>query len=461
MSILQTDSKYLMSLLASLVSDKMHTGETFSIDTRNFSLKKDELCNLCRKSGLLNRLVYSYPMSAAESWVKLEFSSDKKSSVKKSEEILKYMGTIPYYTSVSGKEKAGKGVRNAFRFASGLARKLGSASILMLCEDFEDLDQPINISNLDGIQALKIYDCYECVRDFLSTDKDVYYQVSGLASQKIHSSRILSFYGNRLDTYDEYCLSFKRHDSCIYALFDAFCNWLVGGKAIADMLKTANAYKLGIADLGQSLKEDTATNSHDTGDHLLSRMISVRENLSINSILAYDLTEEAVETVARNLSGTKDSYEALENLLVANSDMPRWKLLNQFGTAGLASSIESARILQYNWAILVSEWSNFQWREPLSYIIELIMYSFYGKILKEYNENSLIFPLQLKLDDFEQINLEKMAAERNEILIRNNIITNLEARNSYQSAVFNPVITLIESEVLPTPNVEETRNANI
>jgi hypothetical protein len=93
------------------------------------------------------------------------------------------------------------------------------------------------------------------------------------------------------------------------------------------------------------------------------------------------------------------------------------------------------------------------------------MYSFYGKILKEYNENSLIFPLQLKLDDFEQINLEKMAAERNEILIRNNIITNLEARNSYQSAVFNPVITLIESEVLPTPNpttnVEENRDANI
>lgn len=442
--IFQSDSRYLLSLFASMINDKMATGETISINTGNFSLSKLDLGNLTRKSGLLQRLVYDYPRTAATTWIKLDFAQGVKSA-NRAKDILNYLRNIPYYTSVSGNEVAGKGLRNAFAYASGLSRKLGSARIIILVDDYEDLSQPINFNRIDEIVALKIYDCYECSRG-PDDDKEIYYQISGLDTQKIHFSRVLNFYGNRLDTIEEYHLSGLKHDSVVYSAFEAFCTWLTGGKSIADMLKSANIYKLGIKDLGENIRNDLVSNSNDYGNFLLNRMMAIKQNININSLLSYDLEDELVDTVARNLSGTKESLDSLENLLVANCDMPRWRLLNQFGTGGMASSIEAARILQYNWALLVSEWSYMHWLEPLTYMIELVMYCLYGKILPEFTEESIIFPIQLKLDDFEQMNLEKLAAERNEILIRNKIITNLEARISYEGARFNPVLTLLNDQ---------------
>ncbi|BAY20808.1 hypothetical protein NIES2100_05520 [Calothrix sp. NIES-2100] len=435
---LKNDSRYLLSMFSSLYAEKLNSNTTVDVNISSPSLSRQELNNLSRTNGIIKRAIYEYPKSASNSWIDLNFS---KETNLKNQDVLDYLMRIPYYTNLQ-KAVHGYGARNAFKYASGLARKLGSAFIVLGIADGNDLSEPVNLNNIQSIDWMFVYDCYDLTRTVINDQE--FFQLSNDANQLIHPNRVLNFYGNKLDTEIEYVNSNYRHDSVINLMFEAFSNWVTGSKAIYEMLLTGNMYTFGIEDLSEDVKRDIDQGTTEYQDYMRSRAESVKTGMSATNLLIYDKMHELVENISRNFSGTKESFEALQDTLASVVDMPRWKLYNEFGTAGLAASVESARILQFNWAISVQDWQIENWLEPVYKLCQFCMSAknLYGSIVDNFGENSIIFPIQLKLTKLEEIELENLAMDRNQKLLLMGAISPDEVRKQYENSVFNPNITL-------------------
>lgn len=428
---LRNDSKYLLSMFSSLYANKISSSD-ISVNITSPKLSREELNNLARTNGIIKRAIYEYPKSAANAWIDLNFSETSL----KSQDVLDYLMKLPYYTRLQN-SIYGYGARSAFKYASGLARKLGSAHIVLGIVDNNDISEPVNFDNVQGIDWMYIYDCYDLTIDH-SNGQDFYL----LNNEKIHPDRVLSFYGNRLDTELDYVNSSHKHDSVINLMFEAFSNWFTGSKAIYEMLLTANMFTMAIEDLGENVRNDVQQGTSEYQDYLRNRAEAVKTGMSVTNLLMFDKAAELIENISRNFSGTKECFESLEKTLASVVDMPRWKLYNEFGTAGLATSVESARILQFNWAVATQEWQIDNWLEPAYKLLKVSMAGMYGSIIDSLSENSIVFPIQLKLTKLEEIELENIAMDRNQKLINIGAISPEEIRKQYEGSVFNPNITL-------------------
>lgn len=435
MKKITTDSNYLISMFSALQAEKLSSSQ-IGVNADICHLTRAEINSLVRSNGVLNTAVYEYPNAASNTWFNLNFA---KSTSKDPSDVLNYLMNIPFYTALQT-EVHGYGVRHAFRFTSGLARKLGSAYIVLGVADSLDLQEPINLKNIQSVEWLYCYDCYDLIPDY-TLEKD-YFTLPN--NQKVHSSRVLKFYGNRLDTHLEYTNSAYKHDSIISSMFNAFSKWVVGNDAIAEMLLTANMYMVGIEDLGESIRNDVVTGSTDGQQNIKTRAQSIKDGMSVTSLILYDLIHEKIETISRNFGGVKESLETLKDTFATMAKMPRWKLFNEFGTAGLASSVDAAKILNFNWALSVKEFQTNNWLEPLHYLLTVVMSAkdVYGGIVENFTEKSIEFPIDLPLDEKEKLELENLAADRSAKLINMGAISPLEVRKQYESSVFNPNLVL-------------------
>jgi phage-related protein (TIGR01555 family) len=443
----RSDSRFLMQLFSSIAAEKFNTTDV-SVDSYTPKFNKTELSSLVRKNGVLRRAVYDFPQSAAASWIKLNYS---KETNKSPEEVLDYLMKIPYYTHAKPSIE-GYGMRNAFKYASGLARKFGSAYIVLGVADGRDLSEPINTKRIQTIDWLKVYDCYQLTYNFTGVDVDIpgtlptnqdFYRLPN-STMLVHPDRVLSFYGNFLDTREEFYDSQYYHDSIVTSLFEAFSNWLVGNKAIAKLLVKSTAYKFAMQDLGELVRQDIDSESTKNQDYLKTRAASLNNGLTVADILWYDKEFEELDTVALNLSGVKDSIDSLKDNFAAVSDMPRWKLFNEFGSSSLAASVQASQMIRYQWAYSTIDWASNNWLDPLQKVIKLCMSAkdLYGTVLDNFSENSIEFPINIKLTLSEQLEIEKLAAERSKILLEQGVLTAEEVRSQYSSSQFNPNITL-------------------
>ena len=445
----RADSRYLMNVFSS-VNNPNFDSQLVEISLESNKFVKRELSELVRKNGVLHRAVYEYPRTAASNWVKLNYG---KATKENPEDVLTYLKNIPWYIS-SYPSPVDKGVRSAFKYASGLARKFGSARIVLGVSDGNDLSEPIEPNKIQSIDFMKVYDCWELpyVNGFVSTSinnvdpkyipANDYYLFFGV---KIHPSRVINFYGNRLDTVEEIVRSFYQHDSVIMPMFECFNNWLDGNKATLQLLLSSSVFALGIEDLGERIRADIEQDSTVNQDALKLRATSFKSGLNVSKLALFDKTMESLETVNRNLGGAKDALESLKDAFGACSDMPRWKLFNEINAGGgLASSVGSTQILDFNWAKCVSDWAFDNWLNPLDTIIQLAMQTrdLYGTVIDAYTENSIEFPISLKLSEAQQMELEKLSAEKNKILFDMGVLTVEELRSQYLSARFNSSIVL-------------------
>ena len=450
----RNDNKYLLNMFSSIEASNFDTKE-INIDTYSVKLSKSELSALVRKNGVLRRAVYEYPRTAAATWIHLNYG---KATTEDPGDVLTYLRNIPWFITAMT-SVANYGVRSAFEYASGLARKFGSAHIVLGVSDGLELSEPLDPSRMQSIDFMKVYDCWELpyiggidlapLNGKLNPDNNKVRDYFNYYGVKIHPSRVLSFYGNKLDSQEEIVSSQYQHDSVIIAMFEAFNNWLVGNQAVSVLLQTSSMYSFGIDDLGNLIRQDIEQESTKNQEALSLRARSLKRGMNVSGLLLFDKTLEELSAVNRSLAGTKDSLDALKDFLASCTDLPRSILFNEIGGGGgLASTVQSAQILDFNWSKSVSFWARDNWLQPLDRMIKLAMQTrdLYGTVLDAYTEDSVVFPVSLQLSEKEQMELEKLAAERAKILSEiqtdEGVLTREEIRSQYLSAVFNSAITL-------------------
>lgn len=464
----RTDSRFLTQLFSSLNAYKF---DPVDVNVGNYVIKfnKQQLSSLIRKNGLLRRAVYDFPMSAAVPWININYS---KGVNKDSEDVLKYLDSIPYYTHAK-QSVEGYGMRSAFKYASGLARKFGVAYLVLGVADGQDLKEPINTKKIKTIDWVKVYDGFQLTYTQTQQVPDVpggntygidfdYYR-SPYNFLQIHPERVIPFYGNYLDTREEFFDSMYRHDPVITNMFEAFTSWLVANKAVSKLLVKSTAYKFAMQDLGDLIRQDTDTNTTTNQDYLRERAQSLDTGLNIADILWYDKEYEDLDTVSLSMGGVDTAIDKLKDALSAVSDMPRWRLFNEFGSSNLAASVQSAQMLRYQWAFNVNDWTVNNWLNQIYYLIKLCMSAknLYGSVIDNFQEHSIEFPLNIQLSQTEQLEIEKLAAERSHILIQDGVLTPDEVRLQYSGTVFNPNITLDNKSFQEMKNSKLNQQSNI
>jgi hypothetical protein len=451
---IRNDSTYLLNMFSS-VNQQNLSSPTIDINRANVRFSKQDLYGLVRKSGIIRRSIYEYPKTACSTWISLNYGKKTKENP---EDVLKCLKDIPFY--MFGKSSPeGCGTRGAFQMASGLARKFGSAYIVLGIADNQDLSQPIDWKKIKSIDWFKVYDCWQlqffpAMIDFEIKQKSYntpqrnnedYFLFYGV---RIHPSRVLSFYGNRLDSLEELLETSFFHDSVILSFFEVFSNWLNGNKGVAQSLLTSSMYKMGITELGDLIRQDIETETSTNQQYIQNRAQSIKAGMSSMGLLLFDKALEELDTVNRNMSGNKEALEALKDSFAANSDLPRWKLFNELGSSSMGSTEQAVQMARYEWAFAVNDWQYQNFLSPLDYLIKLQMSAkcMYGNIIDAYTENSIKFPLAVQMTQTELLEVQKLAAERDQILSNikddQGVISKSEIRQQYLTATFDPNIQL-------------------
>lgn len=248
-----------------------------------------------------------------------------------------------------GKRHKNLQVRKQFKSAQTWANLYGSAYILIIANDDEDYEQPLDSSNLTEIEKLVVLDPYQVYPDGVSSYERCnpeYYclylntlSTSSLilpdsykANNRVHKSRVLEFIGNELPARER-----SRNQGCGASVLEPFIDvwqrFFVGNASLSRVLTNFNVfihYMEGLFDkLWQGGKE---------AEKKISDRLSVNQ-MSVSAYRGYvaDLNKEKMEFISQNLSGASDIADCLKEELIASSGLPGSVLFGQFA-AGLDAS---------------------------------------------------------------------------------------------------------------------------
>jgi hypothetical protein len=405
-----------------------------------------------RNNGVLRRAVEMYPNEAYSAGYDINLSEENDSI--DLDEITDYLDAIPVYVNWM-KSPFKYSVLSAFKHCSKLARLYGGSYIVVGVRDNQELDQPINIKSAQGIDWLKIYDPYEVEiyeRDDTTFLRTLYNTNS--ESLFIHPDRFISFAEFECLSDIEFTNTRRFGNSILQMLDVSFENWKESYNDVYHLLKSSNFWTLGIKELKQSLEQDFINGTKNTEKYITNRSAAIKSGIDIYSLLNYDMENEVLQNVNRSLQGIKDSVEALTEIFCSNMDLPRDRLLNTISTGGLATNVNAARILDFNWCCLLEKWTYNNWKDPLDRILGIVFNVFYGKIPKGYTKKSIIFPFQYKTTPEELANLQSIYADIAVKLTGINTLSSDEVREQYRHERFNPNINVkgkLPDPVTPEP----------
>ncbi len=402
-------------------------------------LSRKELEMLPQRDELIRRVIEIFPQSAAKAWFSLHIANNKAGD-NLADEMMRYLEDLGDRLDATKIEQRAElyGVQEAFLLASCLARQFGKAYILVGVDDGNRLDKPIDKEAIASLRWLQVYDNSEIlpISEHGHYPPQLYELVNwGKGTTKIHRSRLLPFWGNRV------LHGLGRGDgvNIIQPLFDAYADWLQGIKAGSAMLHDFDVFTLGIKGLGQAMLGDRQTNTTTGSDAIIARATALDMGKSIVRGIIYDLENEQPGSVTRSYSGANEIVQALESRWVAVSGIPRFKLFGEIGGQGLANNQGLA--MRAEWAILTQSFAQ-AWITNLRSLLKL---AFLAKDTPSQNipqfRLSPNYDLQLTLQ--EKMELEKAAAERSKILVDLGAIAPNEIRTGYEGSAFSPDIVLL------------------
>lgn len=389
-------------------------------------LLDEELMNLPRNNAIVATMIDLYPDEAMGAWANINWG---KNTTLEEVEIWSYLRDL----------KFGEGeidAKLALRDASSLGRQYGDGFILLGIADGLKLTEPLNYDRIRSLEWLKVIEGYRV----LVTD-DKIWEFEGI---KIHKSRFIRIPGRRL-VGEALRFNMHRHDSIMQAAYDDFVRFIQGLQAGSTMLLDFDVFTFGMQGLGQVIKADVQNKTTKGEEWIRSRSEAINIGKSVARTLLYDLQNEKPDHVNRSYNGAENIMDRLERIWVACSGIPRYKLLHEALSGGLATSTLASAILNFQWATALKRWQESHWLEPIEKLVKIVLNARnFSGVTRNIQGWSIDFPLSYQVSPYEQAELENLAATRSKTLKELGVFTPYEIRNAYKNPQF--VINLVPLE---------------
>lgn len=239
------------------------------------------------------------------------------------------------------------GVMAAFKVGQTFANVQGNGAAIMMIDDGEDLDKPINWKKLNKLDSLYMVDRWDLYPDISNTADlqqiDKYILTRGysteLKTSHVHADRVLWFSGAKNTVWTR--MINNGCDSPIFvSLLDSWQAYKTGLQGIARMIVDASQRKHGIKGLLDGLFKNGKEFEKKIQDRLLVNDVSN----SIWQTFVYDKEEEDVSFLERSaFGGVKDAVDTLKSDFIANTDLTASQLFGDFVGGILTAGSETER----------------------------------------------------------------------------------------------------------------------
>lgn len=292
-------------------------------------------------------------------------------------------------------------------------RLFGMSCALILADDGQELDQPINLKRLRRVSGIEVFDKRSVMEDSASLyyDTDVrdanfgkaeYYTITPPNGNlfKVHRSRLLIFDGETLPKLERIANN-GAGLSCLDGIPAAINRVKTSMDKTIDIMDKVSTSLLKLQGLSNVLQTEQGTKD------VIKRLDLIDYSRRLNGSVAIDKNDEyAVFNIP--LGGLTDIIQEMEQYVCAVTGYPFTKLFGR-SPAGMNATGQSDMQIYYD---KVKSYQKRKLRPALEYLVKLIQLSSEGPTQgKELEKWSIKFKALQQLNDLEQANVDKTQAE--------------------------------------------------
>lgn len=292
-------------------------------------------------------------------------------------------------------------------------RLFGMSVALILADDGQELDQPINLKRLRRVSGIEVFDKRSVMEDSASLyyDTDVrdvnfgkaeYYAITPPNGNlfKVHRSRLLIFDGETLPKLERIANN-GAGLSCLDGIPAAINRVKTSMDKTIDIMDKVSTSLLKLQGLSNVLQTEEGTKA------VIKRLDLIDYSRRLNGSVAIDKDDEyAVFNIP--LGGLTDIIQEMEQYVCAVTGYPFTKLFGR-SPAGMNATGQSDMQIYYD---KVKSYQKRKLRPALEYLVKLIQLSSEGPTQgKELEKWSIKFKALQQLNDLEQANVDKTQAE--------------------------------------------------
>lgn len=349
--------------------------------------------------------------------------------------------------------------RWTLRKAHRLARQTGGAGIVMVTDDNNPLEQPLDLKSIRSLRAMHVLDRFEMRpvefgNDFdsplwreptlyqitASTVLSLKYMGAGPSSERggltpgqfIHGSRVIPFYGSTI-RFD------RRYDydgwmqPVLESVWEVLSDYGVAAQAIGSALHEFQYTIYFFKDLQKLL---TGPNGEPDTTKFTQRLTAMKLSKSFIRAIAMDADRERAEQRSVNFTGLVEAFGVIQQEMSAATNYPISLL---FGTPpqGFSTNDETA-LTSYN--DHVSGIQEEDYVPAIERIVEVLLAT------KNKDPGTVDFEVHMnpltQLGDDEAATVRKTVAETDQMNIKNGIYTPEEARKRHEATDFSVDLSL-------------------
>nr|DAH87878.1 MAG TPA: Portal [Caudoviricetes sp.] len=292
-------------------------------------------------------------------------------------------------------------------------RLFGMSVGLILADDGQELEQPINLKRLRRVSGIEVFDKRSVMEDSASLyyDTDVrdvnfgkaeYYTITPPNGNlfKVHRSRLLIFDGETLPKLERIANN-GAGLSCLDGIPAAINRVKTSMDKTIDIMDKVSTSLLKLQGLSNVLQTEEGTKA------VIKRLDLIDYSRRLNGSVAIDKDDEyAVFNIP--LGGLTDIIQEMEQYVCAVTGYPFTKLFGR-SPAGMNATGQSDMQIYYD---KVKSYQKRKLRPALEYLVKLIQLSSEGPTQgKELEKWSIKFNALEQLNDLEQANVDKTQAE--------------------------------------------------
>lgn len=292
-------------------------------------------------------------------------------------------------------------------------RLFGMSVALILADDGQELDQPINLKRLRRVSGVEVFDKRSVMEDSASLyyDTDVrdvnfgkaeYYTITPPNGNlfKVHRSRLLIFDGETLPKLERIANN-GAGLSCLDGIPAAINRVKTSMDKTIDIMDKVSTSLLKLQGLSNVLQTEEGTKA------VIKRLDLIDYSRRLNGSVSIDKDDEyAVFNIP--LGGLTDIIQEMEQYVCAVTGYPFTKLFGR-SPAGMNATGQSDMQIYYD---KVKSYQKRKLRPALEYLVKLIQLSSEGPTQgKELEKWSIKFKALQQLNDLEQANVDKTQAE--------------------------------------------------